>query len=565
MEKTSQAQGLQSLFPHITSIKSPDFSRLGEEEQLIAKTIDMFVSDEVLPNNEKLEGHDYQTSKELFAAAGELGLLGVEVPEAFGGLDMGKKTSGLVAERMGYGASFSVAFNIHSGVGTLPYVYFGTEAQKKRYLPKLATGEWIGAYALTEPNAGSDALAASTTAKKDEVTGNWTINGEKQWITNAHIANVFVVFAKTDAGITAFIVERDFTGVSVGAEEKKLGIKGSSTATLILDDVEVGPDQVLGTVGKGHHIALNILNLARLKLAFANVGASKQALETAVKYAKERKQFAKELTAFPIIQEKLANMAISIYGAESAAYYTASVLDQLDGSSGGEQLISSLARYALDCSVNKVYASETLNVCVDESLQIHGGYGYMQDYEAERMYRDARINRIFEGTNEINRLTIAKSFFKLYQQLEKSDINPEHTGGDRNDQFIHLSMYLLQVMLKALPVEKGVDLDEKQMYLRVLADVVKEIYVMKAAQLNTQQAEGDTAFRKMKTDVLCEEGYLRVESAAITVVSAAITDEAAKQETLEDIRGLAVPPYSDIFEKKRMIAGRIIKQEGYSK
>ncbi|MDY0394999.1 acyl-CoA dehydrogenase family protein [Virgibacillus halophilus] len=487
MEKTSQASGLQSLFPDKSSLSHPDFSHLGEEEKLIAKTIDMFVKDQVLPNNKNLEAHDYQTSKELFAAAGELGLLGVEVPEAFDGLEMSKKTSGLVAEKMGYGASFSVAFNIHSGVGTLPYVYFGTEVQKKRYLPKLASGEWVGAYALTEPNAGSDALAASTTAKIDETTGNWIINGEKQWITNAHIANVYVVFAKTEAGITAFIVEREFPGVSIGAEEKKLGIKGSSTATLILDDVKVGPQQVLGAVGKGHHIALNILNLARLKLAFANIGASKQALETAVKYAKERKQFNKALTAFPMIQEKLADMAISIYGAACSAYYTASVLDQLDGSSTEEQLIGSLARYAMDCSINKVYASETLHDCVDETLQIHGGYGYMQDYDVERQYRDARINRLFEGTNEINRLTIAKSFLKRYHQTEQAVVNPADIHGGRKDQFIQFSTYLLQVMMKALPVEKKENMDEKQMYLRVLSDVVKEIYIMKAAYLDAEQ------------------------------------------------------------------------------
>ncbi|MDY0407144.1 acyl-CoA dehydrogenase family protein [Virgibacillus sp. 179-BFC.A HS] len=571
MEKTGGKLNIDAIFPNATSLSAPDFSVLNEDESLIAKTIDMFVQDDVLPNNAKLEAHDYETARDLFQEAGDLGLLGVEVPESYGGLEMGKKASGLVAEKMGYAASFSVAFNIHSGVGTLPYVYFGTEDQKHRYLPKLVTGEWVGAYALTEPNAGSDALAARTTAKLDEATGEWVINGEKQWITNAHIADVYVVFAKTDMGITAFIVERKMPGVSVGAEEKKLGIKGSSTATLIMEDVYVPPENVLGTVGKGHHIALNILNLARLKLAFANVGASKQALSVAVKYAKDREQFGKSLVQFPMIQEKLANIAVAIYGAESAAYYTASVLDGLGESGKADDVIHSLANYAMDCSVNKVFASETLDYAVDEALQIHGGYGYMQDYVAERLYRDARINRIFEGTNEINRLTIAKAFLKHMndetegEALVSSEASTQSDiAADRNWQFIFAAEKLLQITMKSLPIKNRKDMDEKQEFMQRLADVVKDIYVMKAAVLASSHKTAG-ALKQRMTDVLCEEGYQRIAQAATTVVAAAYADAAEKQAALDDIRSLAVPLYSDLFSAKRQIAETIISQAGYEK
>src|SRR5699024_37269 len=392
--------------PHTESFSSDELS---EEEQLIATMIEQFVEEQVLPQNEALEANDYEVGRGLFQASGELGLLGAEVPEAYGGIEMGKKVSGLVAEKMGFGASFSVGFNIHTGVGTLPYVYFGTEEQKERYLPKLSSGEWVGAYALTEPGAGSDALSGKASAKKTD--DGWILNGDKQWITNAHMADVYVVFARSEEGITSFIVERTMEGVSVGPEEDKLGIRGSSTATLILDNVLVPEENVLGVIGKGHHIALNILNLARLQLAFSNVGMSKQALNEAVEYGKVREQFKQPLVKSPMIQEKLVNSALEIFGAESSTYYTAGILDHLNESLENEQdIVKSLANYQMDCAINKVYASETLDKAVDEALQIHGGYGYMKEYPIERMYRDARINRLFEGTNETNRLTIAKAF-----------------------------------------------------------------------------------------------------------------------------------------------------------
>lgn len=267
-------------------------------------------------------------------------------------------------------------------------------------MPKIASGEWIGAYALTEPNAGSDALSAKTSAVLNEDGTAWKLNGEKQWITNAHMADVYVVFAKTNKGMTAFIVERTCEGVSIGLEEKKMGIKGSSTATLILEDVVIPAENVLGEVGKGHHVALNILNFARLKLAFGNIGTAKQAIGLSVQYGKERKQFQTELVDFTMIQEKIANMIIATYGAESAAYRTAGVIDEAIHESD-EDLMKKMSQFAIECALNKVNASETLGHIVDEAVQIHGGYGYMQEYEVERLYRDARISRIFEGRTKL--------------------------------------------------------------------------------------------------------------------------------------------------------------------
>lgn len=566
MAKIKSLSGNRSIFPNEVSlrdIKNP--AELNEEEALITKTIEKFVLKQVIPKLDALEAHDYDTARQLFSEAGELGLLGADVPEAYGGLAMGKKMAGVIAEKMGLGGSFSVSFNIHTGVGILPYVYFGTEQQKQTYLPKLASGEWIGAYALTEPNAGSDALAANTTAKWDAATEEWVLSGEKQWITNAHIANVYVVFARTSEGITTFIVERTMPGVSVGPEEKKLGINGSSTATLILEDVRIAEKNRLGSIGKGHRIALNILNMARLKLAFSNIGASKQALSIAVNYGKERKQFQQSIVNFTMIQEKLANMAIAIYGAESTAYYTASLLDQLDTTVENEEdAVKHLTNYALDCAVNKVNASEALDAIVDEALQIHGGYGYMQEYEIERLYRDARINRIFEGTNEINRLTIAKSFLKQYEREDSTiEEKRKQTQLDSSSSYVRYAMRLLQMILKALPQEDKQMLTKDQECLRVLADVIKELYVIKAALLRQQRAANKQRIEQLITEVLCEEGYRKIESATISIVSSTITDNVEKQTLLDEIKNLPIPLYTNLFSKKREIAIQVIENDGY--
>ncbi|HEY4599716.1 MAG TPA: acyl-CoA dehydrogenase family protein [Cerasibacillus sp.] len=526
---------------------------LTEEEQMIAQTVSQFVDEDILPYLKQIEQHDYDLTRKLFTAAGELGLMGVEVPEDYGGLELGKKMSGIIAEKMGYAASFSVAFNIHSGVGLLPYVYYGTDYHKQTFVPKLVSGEWIGAYALTEPNAGSDALAARTRATWDEESQSWTLTGEKQWITNAHVAQVFVVFANTNEGITAFIVTRDQDGVSVGPEEKKLGIQGSSTATLILDRVNVPNKHVLGTVGKGHYIALNILNVARLKLAFSNIGMAKQALEIAIQYGKEREQFSTKLINFPLIQEKIAEMAIGIYGAESMAYYTAGLLDQVSDS-------NNLSVFAMDCAMNKVASSEMLHHVVDETLQIHGGYGFMEEYAIARMYRDARINRIFEGTNEINRLTVAKAFFKQNQTKPLAEFVGEN---DRNSKFINESLNILNMILEKMPLMDREAQDKHQDQLGVIADMLIDIYRMKAAYYRAQSHERADSIHQWIVSAICEEGFQRIKTAANRLIAAleiAGSDQALMVET---VKNCTVPMYSNLFLTKRKIAEHMIATEKY--
>ncbi|WP_242142908.1 MULTISPECIES: acyl-CoA dehydrogenase family protein [unclassified Bacillus cereus group] len=541
-----------------------DFS--GDEE-LIAKTTEQFVKQEIVPQIENIEQHNYEISRSLFKKAGELGLLSIEVPEKYGGFELGKVVSGLVAEKMGYAGAFSVSFNIHAGVGTLPYIYYGTVEQKENYLSKIASGEWIGAYALTEPNAGSDALNAKTSAVLNEDGTEWTLNGEKQWITNAHMADVYVVFAKTNEGMTAFIVERTCEGVSLGLEEKKMGIKGSSTATLILEDVVIPAKNVLGEVGKGHHVALNILNFARLKLAFGNIGTAKQAIGLSVQYGKERKQFQTELVDFTMIQEKIANMTIATYGAESSAYRTAGIIDEAIDEND-ENIMQKMSQFAIECALNKVNASETLGYIVDEAVQIHGGYGYMQEYEVERLYRDARISRIFEGTNEINRLTVAKMLMKQLKEMDHEVQEELFENLERNHRYILLSKQLLKQSLKTLSQTPGIKLEQEQEYSRVIADMLRDVYVMESAFLRTKKAvskngEEKERVKQLITDVLCEEGYRKVESAATTLLSAAVTEEEKRHSILDEIRQQSVPLYTNLFLKKREIAKTIINRGKY--
>ncbi|WP_459503120.1 acyl-CoA dehydrogenase family protein [Bacillus sp. C1] len=549
---------------HTTFFTPEDFSG---DEDLIAKTTEQFVKQEIVPEIENIEQHNYKVSRRLFEKAGELGLLSIEVPEEYGGFELGKAVSGLVAEKMGYAGAFSVSFNIHAGVGTLPYIYYGTKEQKEKYLPKIASGAWIGAYALTEPNAGSDALSAKTSAVLNEEGTAWTLNGEKQWITNAHMADVYVAFAKTNKGMTAFIVERTCEGVSIGLEEKKMGIKGSSTATLILEDVVIPAENVLGEVGKGHHVALNILNFARLKLAFGNIGTAKQAIGLSVQYGKERKQFQTELVDFTMIQEKIANMIVATYGAESAAYRTAGVIDEAIHESE-ESIMQKMSQFAMECAINKVNASETLGNIADEAVQIHGGYGYMQEYEVERLYRDARISRIFEGTNEINRLTVAKMLMKQTKQLGDQVEEDTFENVERNHRYILLSKQLLKQSLKTLSQTPKLKIEQEQEYSRVLADMLKDVYVMESAFLRTKKAVSKNGEEKERTkqfitDVLCEEGYRKVEAAAIVLLSAAVQEEQKRNAILDEIRQLSVPLYTNLFTKKREIAKAIINRGKY--
>lgn len=561
-----------------------------EEHFMIAKTTEDFVKNEVLPQVEHLENHEFDRSVKLLKEAGELGLLGVDVPEEYGGLGLDKISSSIIAEKFSIAGGFSITHGAHVGIGSLPIVLFGNEDQKQRYLPKLATGEKIAAYALTEPSSGSDALGAKTTAKLNAEGTHYLLNGEKQWITNAGFADVFIVYAKIDGDkFSTFIVEKTFGGVSTGAEEKKMGIKSSSTRTLILEDVAVPVENLLGEVGRGHVIAFNILNIGRYKLAVGAVGGSKRGLELAVTYANGRQQFKTPISSFSLIQEKLANMAVKLYASESSVYRTVGLFEERFATLTNEEqkdpkaVAAAVAEYAIECSMNKYFGTEVLDFIVDEAVQIHGGYGFMTEYEVERMYRDSRINRIFEGTNEINRLLVPGTFLRkamkgelpLLQKAQEIQqeimmLMPEEVG----EGVLEQEKYLVKMAKKigiisaGLAAQKfGMALEKEQEVLANIADIASLIYAMESSVLRTEKAiaastEEKQSLKVLYTQVFCQEAFNEIEAHAKETIIA--TEEGDMLRImLSALRKLTRHTPINVIAKKREVAAKIIEAGKY--
>src|SRR5690625_3628493 len=561
-----------------------------DEHKMIAQTTEDFVVGEVLPVIDKLENHEFEYSVKLLEKAGELGLLSADIPEEYGGLSLDNISSSLITEKFSQAGGFSVTHGAHVGIGTLPIVFFGNEEQKAKYLPKLATAEQIAAYALTEPSSGSDALGAKAKAVIDEEGTDYILNGEKQWITNSDFGDVFIVYAKIDGEhFSAFIVERDFPVVSVGPEEKKMRVRGSSARTRVLEDAEVPVENLRGEKGRGHIIAFNILNVGRYKLAIGGIGGVKRGIELATKYANEREQFETPISQFTLTKEKLGTMAAETYANESAVYRTVGYFDERMGSLTDEQLkdgrevAKAIAEYQVECSMHKYMGTELLDYIADEAVQIHGGYGYMEEYEVERMYRDSRINRIFEGTNEINRLlapgTLLKKAMKgelpLFQEAQKLQeelmtMMPEEVSDETLEQEKYLTKNAKKIVLlgAGLAAQKYMqDIENEQEILSNLADMVAEVYNMESAVLRTEKAidrSGEEVNKQklLYTEVYVQEAMNRIEANAKEILIAVEEGDNLRM-MLSALRRLTRHTPKNVIGLKREIADKIIEEEKY--
>jgi len=570
------AEAIQSNIDFLHSSLECDhvFTRedLSPAQQMVGNIAADFMRTEVIPVVERIYAKDWTLTRGLLLKAGELDLLRVDIPEAYGGLGLDKVSSAYVGEQIGIIPSFAGSLGAHTTIGTLPIVYFGTESQKQRYLPKLASGEMIGAYALTEPGSGSDALAASTKATLTEDGKHYVLNGQKMWITNGGFADVFTIFAKVEGEkFTAFIVEREM-GVVSGREEPKLGLDGSSTTALILDNVKVPVENVLGKVGEGHKVAFNILNLGRLKLGTRNIGSAKQALTRAVRYAVERRQFGRAIAEFGLIKQKLAEMAVCCYIGDAMVYRTLGdvdraleAIDQLDHN----RVLKAIEGYAVECSINKVWTSEALATVVDESLQVFGGYGYSQEFPAERAYRDARITRIYEGTNEINRLIITT---RVLRKGVHGDVELEG-GASKDPTFISERDLLTRgkrLVISLLTHAQdyfGESLTTEQEILGFIADMMIELYASESGVLRTEKlllnrAKDSCAVQIDITRVQVADAFDRLQHAAKQAVNAMPAD--SEYGTLiSDIRSLSDQVPFDAVAARRRIADAVIQAGRY--
>jgi len=560
---------------------------ISDDQRLIGRTAAEFVANEVVPAIPDLEKHKEGVMPGLLKKAGEIGLLGGGIPEAYGGSELDKVAATLLTEKISVYASFAVAFGGSTGIGSIPIIYFGTEEQKKKYLPKLAAGEWLGAYCLSEPQAGSDALASRTRAELSADGKQWILNGQKMWITNGGFADVFIVFAKVDGEkFSAFIVERSTPGFTIGAEENKMGIRGSSTVPLFFENARIPKENLLHEIGRGHIVAFNTLNAGRHTLGVSCLGGSKLALAEASKYAKERVAFGKPIASFGLIQAKLGEMAIRAYALESMIYRTAGMIEATTSASGGEkakQAMQALEEYAIESSISKVAGSETLDYCVDEGLQIFGGYGFHEDYPMARAYRDSRINRIFEGTNEINRMVIIQMLMKrtmsgvlplisaakkIADELLAGPSFEEGSTGELAEEERSLAQAKKMFLLAAgAAVEKFRDkLADHQEIMASLANIVMDVY---AIESSLRRAQKGAAVRGPLATLMADatrsftyDAMDRVEKEARTAL-AATSDGDTLAMHLAALRRFAKHGPVDTIAIRRRVAEGVLAQDRY--
>ncbi|MBI2272248.1 MAG: acyl-CoA dehydrogenase [Chitinophagaceae bacterium] len=590
-QKTNALKGGEWLIKESAAADTFIPEDLNEEQKMVMEMCVQFLDTEILPVIDRIDKLEPGLMPSLLEKAGDQGLLSTSFPEQYGGLGKDFITSTLVNEGLGGGYSFSVAVAAHTGIGSLPILYFGTEAQKEKYIPKLATGEWKGAYGLTEPNSGSDALGAKTTAKLSEDGKYYILNGQKCWITNGGFADVYTVFAKIDGDkFTGFIVERGFEGFTQGPEEHKMGIKGSSTVQLYFQDCKVPVENLLGEVGKGHLIAFNILNIGRLKLCAAALGGSKRAATTSIQYAKTREQFKLPIAKFGAIRHKMAEMAIRMWVCETALYRTAKWIDSqehalaAEGKSFAEALLGGAEEFAIECSMLKVYGSEVLDFVVDEGVQIHGGNGFSDEYLISKGYRDSRINRIYEGTNEINRLLTVDMMLKRAMKgkldlmtpamaVQKELMSIPDFGAEEEGAFAKERKYIANfkkaiLMVAGAAVQKlMMQLDKEQEILMNIADMAIETYNAESALLRVMklaEARGETA-TSLQADIM--RTYLydaadRINKAGKDALNSFADGDELRMMHIGLKRFTKVEPFNT-KDARRRISDRLVADDGY--
>ncbi|HEY1903876.1 MAG TPA: acyl-CoA dehydrogenase family protein [Terracidiphilus sp.] len=565
---------------------------LNDEQRQIAATAAQFAREEILPAADAIEAKEPGVLRSKMQKAAELGFTSVDIPEEYGGMGMDKVSSTLITDHLSVLASFSTAFGAQTGIGTLPLVWYGTEEQKKRYLPKLASGEWIAAYSLSEASSGSDAMNVRCRATLSDGGAFYTLNGEKMWTTNCGIADLFTVFAKIDGEkFSAFVVERATPGLTVGAEEHKLGIRGSSTCPLVFVDCRIPAANLLGEAGKGHHIAFNVLNMGRLKLAVACIGGARHAIAHMVRYAKERTAFGKTISEFGLIQRKISVSAARLFAAESMAYRTAGMIDASLAQMNEDQAASPretqkrIEEYAVECSILKVYGSEMLSLVTDELVATMGGYGYVEEYPAERYYRDARINRIFEGTNEINRLIITGWLMKralkgqlpllpaINKLMDEVTQPPSFDSSSDTGEPLAREARVLVAARKIVLFAAGVAsqrfiaaLEDQQEVMADLADMIAQVYALESALLRAQKlaaaAKASAEVAAAMTGLLAEETMSLAEQAARRVLAASAEGDLLHTQ-LAILRRLVRYTPADTMGLSRTVARHAIQLERY--